>query len=109
MNIIDKVITAITVTFAVLSAILAEIIWLAGGCLHLYTVLIAYFWSGFWGAVITFIFPVISTIYWFVKMWNAAGTFWNFYCVVVSSWTIVFAIVFLIVPFALAWMDDRIG
>jgi hypothetical protein len=37
---------------------------------HIWTVVIAFTESGFWAGVLTFILPVISEIYWMIKMFG---------------------------------------
>lgn len=37
---------------------------------HLWTVVIAYYESGFWISVITFCLPLLSELYWTYQMWG---------------------------------------
>lgn len=47
---------------------------------HLWTIVIAFKTAGFWAAVGTFFLPIISNIYWFVRVGNYAGYFKSWYC-----------------------------
>jgi hypothetical protein len=44
--------------------------WILGILLHLWTVYIAYSGSGLIGGILSFIFPVLSEIYWGYKAWS---------------------------------------
>jgi hypothetical protein len=47
--------------------------------IHLYTTWYAYESAGFLPAVLTFIFPVVSEIFWAFPIASAAGSWWNMY------------------------------
>lgn len=42
---------------------------------HLWTTFIAFDQGGFWGGLISFIFPFISEIYWCFKVWGENSTY----------------------------------
>jgi putative flippase GtrA len=63
--------------------------WVAAIALHVYTMLVAFKFSGFISAVITFIFPYIAQAYWVWKTWDITGDFINpysFYVFVYLGW-----------------------
>ena len=65
-----------------MTALLAMFGWLlgvAGAVLHLYTVLIAYEGFGFLSALLAFLFPVFSQLYYSYKTIAVTGLFLNFY------------------------------
>jgi hypothetical protein len=56
-----------------------------GLLLHFYTTYLSFMLSGFAAGVLTFVFPVFSEIYWFIKCWSLAGGHWTEYAVWVLS------------------------
>jgi hypothetical protein len=52
-----------------------------GVAIHVWTIIIAYGVSGFWFAILAFIFPVLAELYWGFRVWIMAGTIINLYCI----------------------------
>lgn len=64
--------------------------WLFFTFVHIYTVAIAFQIFGLLGAIVTFIFPIISEIFWVIYMWGENDFYVS--CVIVSK---VLGIVYL--------------
>jgi hypothetical protein len=79
-----------------LSGILYLLLAIAGVVLHLYTVLIAFFEKGFLAALITFVFPVGSQIYWVAYWTGRLGTFLNTYTYLVLGYGLAWLIVIIL-------------
>lgn len=63
--------------------------WISAIALHIFTIIFAFKASGFISAFISLIFPVLSQIYWFIKMWWVTGSFINvfsFYVITFLAW-----------------------
>lgn len=75
-----------------------------GMAIHIWTIIIAYSFSGLMGAVITLCLPVIGQIYWFIRMWNYAGTFLNLYCLSIVGYVVFMALA--IVFFGLSGISE---
>ena len=65
-----------------------------GLVIHVWTIVIAFMTSGLFAAVLTFIFPVLSEIYWFFKVGSSLG-FGTNYCIVIMVHIGLFGVVFL--------------
>ena len=79
----------IAVPLASIGGFLLAASWVAAIALHVYTMLVAFKFSGFIAAAITFIFPYISQVYWVWKTWEITGNFINpfsFYVFVYLGW-----------------------
>lgn len=50
-----------------------------GGLIYIGTVVIAFRVSGILSAILSAAFPVVSQIYWGIKLWSLSGIFFNFY------------------------------
>lgn len=65
-----------------------------GVIIHVWTIIVAFMIKGFWAAIITFIFPVLSQIFWFFKIGSNVGYTNNWFCIAimvyVGLWVIVF-------------------
>ena len=72
---------------------------LLGMAIHLWTIVIAFKISGIIATILTFIFPVLSEIYWFFKIGSNLG-FGNIYCLSIMAYIGLFGIVFLGTMFA---------
>ena len=42
---------------------------------HIWTVIIAFAEGGFWGGILSFLFPVLSELYWMFKMFGVNDTY----------------------------------
>lgn len=62
-----------------------------GAVIHVWTIIIAFSVSGFFLAVLTLIFPVISEIYWFFKVGTNVG-FGATYCLAIMAYVGLFGI-----------------
>lgn len=78
---IDKLKTALAVIFGGSAAIILFFLQLGlsimGGIIHIWTIIIAYNWSGALAAIITAFLPILSQIYWIFKLWKTSGTFFT--------------------------------
>ena len=61
----------------VVSVIGAAINTLGFGAIHIYTVFVANLHGGGIAAVITFLFPPFSQLYWIYTIWDNTGIFWH--------------------------------
>jgi hypothetical protein len=61
--------------------------------LHGYTCVVAYEASGLLAAVMTFMAPPVSEVYWFLRIWHGSGVFWNSYSSAVAAWKAILAVV----------------
>lgn len=69
--------------------------WVAGigfSLFHLYTAFVAFEAGGFFAAIITLSFPVVSELYWGWRIWNESGYFLNHYISFVVMLVAFFAI-----------------
>ncbi len=71
------------------------VIGILGLIIHIWTIVIAYTVSGLIGAIITLIFPVLSQIYWFIKVWSFAGTILNLYCIAILAYVGCFIVMII--------------
>lgn len=62
-----------------------------GLVIHVWTIVLAFSFSGIFAAVLTLIFPVFSEIYWFLKVGLNIG-FDNNYCLAIIAYVIIFVI-----------------
>jgi len=65
---------------------------ISGLALHGYTCIVAYEASGLGAAVLTFMLPPASEVYWFVRIWDENGVFWNSYSLAVAAWVALLAV-----------------
>ncbi|MGI6450139.1 MAG: DUF2628 domain-containing protein [Desulfitobacteriia bacterium] len=75
-------------TFGWFVWLLSMILYVSGGLIHLWTILIAYGESGFLAATITFFVPVGSQIYWIAYISSKAGMFFNTYTIIICAYLI---------------------
>jgi len=70
-----------------------------GLIIHAWTVIIAYSVKGFFVAVITLAFPVLSEIYWGYNIWDTSGVFLNLYTIAlltyVGLWILMWVLMFV--------------
>lgn len=50
-----------------------------GGLIYFGTIVIAFRVSGILSAILSAAFPIVSQIYWGIKLWSLSGMFFNFY------------------------------
>jgi|LSQX01.2.fsa_nt_gb hypothetical protein len=66
-----------------------------GIAIYLWTILIAFHWSGFLSAFLTFILPVVGQLFWAWKIISTTGVFWNLYTIAlvayIGTWIMIFA------------------
>jgi len=79
-----------------LSGVLYLLLGIAGVVLHLYTVLLAFLERGFLAALITFVFPIGSQIYWVAYWSGRLGTFFNTYTYLVLGYGLAWLIVIVL-------------
>jgi len=71
------------------------LIQIGGILIHVWTIILAYAFSGLFAAAITFCMPVISELYWFVKIGSRYG-FNHQYCIIIMGFIGVSIFVFLL-------------
>ena len=74
--------------FYIVSSALTVIASILAAVVHVWTVIIAFKISGFWAALLSFFFPIISQIFWLIKTFGENMMY--FYVVLVS-----FAVAFI--------------
>jgi len=82
----------VSILFCGISGFIFATVWFAGLALHVYTILVAFKFSGFLAAILSFIFPIIAQIYWFVATWVKTESLINpytFYVLVYLGWLTV--------------------
>lgn len=72
----------------VLALVVASIL---GLVVHVLTIVIAFSVSGLFAAILTLIFPVLSEIYWFLKVGSNVG-FGTTYCVSIMAYVGLFGV-----------------
>jgi hypothetical protein len=88
-----------------IGCILAIITFILGTILHVWTTVIAFSTSGISAAVITFILPGFSEIFWVVTIWKDVHTVMNPYLLAyIASW--IFCIISSIVNFLFGTSDN---
>lgn len=93
----DKVLSITANILIVVYAISMNVFGFLLVCLHLLTTFIAFTTSGTFAGLISFVFPIISTLYWFIKIWYINETVWSLYCMIVVGW-ILGALIFVLIP-----------
>lgn len=74
-----------------------------GMAIYIWTIIIAYNFSGIFGAALSLMFPVIAQIVWGIKMWIYTGTFMNYYCMAIIGYVI--ACIIVLVGFSIFGKD----
>ncbi|HST52870.1 MAG TPA: hypothetical protein VLJ61_12735 [Pyrinomonadaceae bacterium] len=70
--------------------VVAIILYALAFLLHIWTTVIAYEWSESSFIVgLTFLFPVISEVFWIIFLWSKTGIFFTPYAIVVIVFTII--------------------
>lgn len=60
-----------------MSQLLMFIGYILGGIVHIWTVIIAFSEGGFLAGILSFIFPVLSEIYWVIRLWGEYNAYVN--------------------------------
>ena len=77
-----------------LAGALVVIMWLVGGLFHFTTTAIAFSIGGFWAGMATFFIPGISTLYWFVVLFDISSMYtisglvlivWNLFLAIINK------------------------
>jgi hypothetical protein len=67
----------------------------AGVCIHVLTVFLAFRLSGFVSAGLSLVFPVAAQVYWIVEIWDRTGDFWSPFalicCIYLLLWVLICA------------------
>jgi hypothetical protein len=71
---------------------LMGIFFVTGSITHVWTVIIAFQESGFWGGIISLVLPVLSELYWIFKMLGENNTY-----VVIAVIHTILALLFVLV------------
>ena len=59
-----------------------------GLMIYVWTIVIAYYFAGIFGAILSLIFPVFAQIFWGVKLWSDSGTIMNPYCLALIAYLV---------------------
>lgn len=70
--------------------------------LHVWTIIIAFSQSGLGGAVLTFMLPILSEIYWFFRSIGYTETWFNTYSII-----IYITIAMYLIPIALGFLITK--
>jgi hypothetical protein len=103
---VAKLKTILATTGFVTGGLLYIVVAILGLLLHLWTILIAFGYSGIIAALISLVFPVIAELYWAFYSWKAAGTIVNTYCVSLGVYAIMFIVSILIVGLSASKLED---
>ena len=68
------------------------ILGILGLLIHIWTIIIAYASGGIFSAMISLVLPVLSQIFWGIKVWTATETFFNLYCLAIVGYVILWII-----------------
>tara|TARA_B100000963_G_scaffold182744_1_gene158867 strand:- start:578 stop:898 length:321 start_codon:yes stop_codon:yes gene_type:complete len=97
-------------TSAGLAGIIYLVIQLGGLAIHLYTTYLAFQVSGIISAIITFVFPPISELFWIWRFWSLTGEFFNFYTQWICFYLLVLVVGYILIAIfgsaAAATADD---
>lgn len=63
-------------------------VYLLGPVIHIYTIVIAYYFGGKFPALVSLFFPAVAQIYWFIRVWMITGTVINLYCLAIIGFVI---------------------
>lgn len=98
---------AIAWIFSSLAAFFMFCVWIGGLALHVYTIICAYAASGLFAAIVTFLVPFASELFWFGWFWWKTGILMNGYSGYVVSY--VFCIVgAMTCGLVASWFESRI-
>lgn len=90
MNTRREILMCMTALFSSVFFFLAVFL---GLVLHIGTVIIAYKINGILAAILSFPFPVFAQIFWFIRIWMLDKTFFNPFCILLSSYVIFWGII----------------
>ena len=88
-NVVQLILKGILYLILIVLGILSVII-------HVWTIIIAFFSSGFLAAILTFSFPILSEIYWFFDIGEKIG-YGSLYCKTIIGFVVLFMILFIVV------------
>lgn len=71
-----------------------------GVIIHVWTIILAFMIKGFLAAIITFVFPVLSQIFWFFKIGSNVGYTNNWFCIAIMVYAGLWVVVFVGVALA---------
>lgn len=66
-----------------------------GLILHVWTIIIAFMIKGFLAALISFVLPVISQIFWFFKIGSNVGYTNNWFCISIMAYVGLWIVAFI--------------
>jgi len=66
-----------------------------GVIIHVWTIILAFMIKGFFAAIITFVFPVLSQIFWFFKIGANVGYTNNWFCIAIMVYAGLWVVVFV--------------
>ena len=75
--------------------------------IHIWTLLIIYSIYGFFGAVVSFLMPVVSQIYLFIISWKISGTFLTQYNLVIIVYILGFIVWYILVAASSKSLDNK--
>ena len=103
---VAKLKTILATTGIVTGGLLYIVMAILGLLLHLWTILIAFGYSGIIAALISLVFPVVAELYWAFYSWKAAGTIVNTYCVSLGIYIVMFIVSISIIGLASSLAED---
>ena len=69
------------------------ILYVLGAIIHVWTIILSFMIKGFFAALITFVFPVLSQIFWFFKIGANVGYTNNPFCIAIIVYVGLWALV----------------
>jgi len=66
-----------------------------GFLVHVWTVIIAFMIKGFFAALISCVFPVVSQVYWFFKLGSNVGYTNNWFCISIMAYIGLWIVLFI--------------
>jgi hypothetical protein len=83
--------------------------WAGSAAFHLYTVYFAWTVSGGFAAVVSFLFPLLSQVYWWYAIWDRYDFFWNAFSAGLLAMILTRLLTFALMAaaFAVAPKDDE--
>jgi hypothetical protein len=66
---------------------------IAGVCVHVLTVFLAYRLGGFLSAGLSLVFPIAAQIYWVLEIWDRTDGFWSPFTLMCCAYLLVWVLI----------------
>lgn len=94
-----RLILGLAVSLAGISNILKIV---AGLALHVFVTYVAYNVSGTLAAILTFLLPPFSEVFWIIKIWNETGVFWSLVTIGSALYVLLWIVIMIFMGIAAA-------